>query len=50
VAVRLVHVILVRLLALLALLARSSAWKDAEILAMRDDVAMLRPFAFLVPA
>ena len=41
-AVRLVYVILAQVLARLALLARSSAWKDAEILALRHEVAVLR--------
>lgn len=36
------YVILVRMLSWLALLARSSAWKDAEILALRHEVGVLR--------
>jgi hypothetical protein len=42
VIVRLLYLILARGLSWLALLARSSAAKDAEILALRHEVAMLR--------
>jgi hypothetical protein len=42
VAVRLLYAILVQALSWLALLARSSAPKDIEILALRHEVAVLR--------
>ena len=42
VAVRLLYRILVQMLSWLALLARSSASKDVEILALRHEVAVLR--------
>ena len=42
VAVRLLYRILVQVLSWLALLARSSASKDIEILALRHEVAVLR--------
>jgi len=42
VAVRLVYLILVRVLSWLALLIRSDTAKDAEILTLRHEVAVLR--------
>ena len=42
VAVRLLYRVLVQMLSWLALLARSSASKDVEILALRHEVAVLR--------
>jgi putative transposase len=42
VSVRLLYFIFVRLGSWLALLARSSASKDAELLVLRHEVAMLR--------
>lgn len=41
-AVRLLYQVLVQVLSWLALLARSTASKDAEILALRHEVAVLR--------
>ena len=41
-AVRLIYQLLVKVFCWLALLARSSASKDAEILALRHEVAVLR--------
>jgi len=42
VAIRLAYLILVRMLSWLALLARSNTAKDAEILTLRHEVAVLR--------
>jgi hypothetical protein len=42
VAVRLIYRLLVLVCSWLALLARSSAWKDVEILVLRHEVAVLR--------
>jgi hypothetical protein len=39
---RLFYLILIRISGWLALLARSSAWKDAELLVLRHEVAVLR--------
>ena len=36
------YLIFVRLAGWIALLARSSAWKDAELLVLRQEVAVLR--------
>ena len=41
-ALRLVYLVLVRVLSWLALLARSDTAKDAEILTLRHEVAVLR--------
>ena len=41
-ALRLAYLILVRVLSWLALLARSNTAKDAEILTLRHEVAVLR--------
>ena len=42
IAFRLAHLILARLLSWLALLARSDATKDVEVLVLRHKVAILR--------
>ena len=42
VAVRLIYQLLIQVFSWLALLAQSSASKDAEILVLRHEVAMLR--------
>ena len=41
-SLRLFYLILIRISGWLALLARSSAWKDAELLVLRHEVAVLR--------
>jgi len=43
VALGLAYLMLVRVLSWLALLARSDTAKDAEILTLRHEIAMLRP-------